>query len=164
MTGVEHGLAPTSTEPTPINGAPVTPPVEATLRILLNSVPFLMGVAVVRQPPAHDAAIVQVGRMPRLPDRRLTTLNLPDDALPGSLGLKGEPRTTLVSESANDLNALESAPRAEQMRRRDSVDLVIEEVRKSLADAGVAGGLGRILRDVMNVVTDASAFSVSVFH
>src|SRR5216117_3498935 len=87
MTGAEQGSAPTSTEPTPISAAPVTPPVEATLRILLNSVPFLMGVAVVRQPPANDAAIVQVGRMPWLHDRRLTTLNLPDDALPANRAL-----------------------------------------------------------------------------
>src|SRR5437879_12339622 len=87
MMGAEYGSAPTSMEPTPINAAPVTPPVEATLRILLNSVPFLMGVAVVRQPPANDAAIVQVGRMPWLHDRRLTTLNLPDDALPANRAL-----------------------------------------------------------------------------
>ena len=87
MTGAEHGSAPMSTEPTPLNAAPVTPPVEATLRILLNSVPFLMGVAVVRQPPANDTAIVQVGRMPWLHDRRLTTLNLPDDALPANRAL-----------------------------------------------------------------------------
>src|SRR5687768_9279342 len=83
----EGGSALTSTVPTPLNAAPVTPPVEATLRILLNSVPFLMGVAVVRQPPANDAAIVQVGRMPWLHDRRLTTLNLPDDALPANRAL-----------------------------------------------------------------------------
>ena len=262
MTGVEHGLAPTSTEPTPINAAPVTPPVEATLRILLNSVPFLMGVAVVRQPPANDAAIVQVGRMPWLHDRRLTTLNLPDDALPANRALaldwpvpyqaewvgapprlliarlvaqghtvgvllgtfitreqmaqhtrealdlaceliasamageafapavpqyppveveqssvftpppetprrpepQGEPQLTLVSETATELSAPEPAPRAEPMSRRDSVDLVVEGVRKSLEDAGDARSLGRILRDVMNVVTDASAFSISVFH
>src|SRR5687767_2431514 len=83
----EGGSVPMSAEPTPLNAATVTPPVEATLRILLNSVPFLMGVAVVRQPPANDAAIVQVGRMPWLHDRRLTTLNLPDDALPANRAL-----------------------------------------------------------------------------
>ena len=248
------------------NAAPVTPPVEATLRILLNSVPFLMGVAVVRQPPANDAAIVQVGRMPWLHDRRLTTLNLPDDALPANralaldwpvpyqaewvgapprlliarlvaqghtvgvllgtfitreqlaqhtrealdlaceliasamageafapaasalsrrgravLGLhaaagagrqrpdvpetQAEPKLTLVSETATELSAPEpEAPRAETMSRTDSVDLVVEEVRKSLEDAGDARTLGRILRDVMNVITDASAFSISLFH
>ncbi len=251
-------------EPTPLNAAPVTPPVEATLRILLNSVPYLMGVAVVRQPPANDTAIVQVGRMPWLHDRRLTTLNLPDDALPANRALAldwpvpyqaewvgapprlliarlvaqghtvgvllgtfitreqiaqhtrealdlaceliasamageafapsvphypveveqssvftpppepvvpdapvtpSEPQLTLVSETATEVSAPEpEAPRAEAMSRSDSVDLVVDEVRKSLEDAGDARTLGRILRDVMNVITDASAFSISLFH
>jgi hypothetical protein len=262
MTGAEHGSVPMSTEPTPLNAAPVTPPVEATLRILLNSVPFLMGVAVVRQPPANDAAIVQVGRMPWLHDRRLTTLNLPDDALPANRALaldwpvpyqaewvgapprlliarlvaqghtvgvllgtfitreqlaqhtrealdlaceliasamageafapsaphvpveveqssvftppptppvepepQTDPRLTLISETATEVSALEpEAPRAEPMSRSDSVDLVVEEVRKSLEDANDARSVGRIIRDVMNVITDASAFSVSLFH
>jgi hypothetical protein len=250
------------TEPTPLNLAPVTPPVEATIRILLNSVPFLMGVAVVRQPPANDAAIIQVGRMPWLHDRRLTTLNLPDDALPANRALaldwpvphqaewvgapprlliarlvtqghtvgvllgtfvtrepiaqhthealdlaceliasamageaftptppysaieveqssvftpppeppvepetRSEPQLTVVSENATEVGALEpDAPRAEPMSRSDSIDLVVEEVRKSLEDAGDARSVGRVLRDVMNVITDASAFSVSLFH
>ena len=262
MTGAEHGSAPMSTEPTPLNAAPVTPPVEATLRILLNSVPFLMGVAVVRQPPANDTAIVQVGRMPWLHDRRLTTLNLPDDALPANRALaldwpvpyqaewvgapprlliarlvaqghtvgvllgtfitreqlaqhtrealdlaceliasamagelfaptvpqypveveqssvftpppappvesepQTDPRLTLISATATETSAPEpDAPRAEPMSRSDSVDLVVEEVRKSLEDASDARSVGRILRDVMNVITDASAFSVSLFH
>lgn len=262
MTGAEHGSAPMSTEPTPLNAAPVTPPVEATLRILLNSVPFLMGVAVVRQPPANDSAIVQVGRMPWLHDRRLTTLNLPDDALPANRALaldwpvpyqaewvgapprlliarlvaqghtvgvllgtfitreqlaqhtrealdlaceliasamagelfaptvpqypveveqssvftpppappvesepQTDPRLTLISATATETTAPEpDAPRAEPMSRSDSVDLVVEEVRKSLEDASDARSVGRILRDVMNVITDASAFSVSLFH
>jgi hypothetical protein len=252
----------TGAEPTPLNLAPVTPPVEATIRILLNSVPFLMGVAVVRQPPANDAAIVQVGRMPWLHDRRLTTLNLPDDALPANRALaldwpvphqaewvgapprlliarlvtqghtvgvllgtfvtrepiaqhthealdlaceliasamvgetytptlpfspteveqssiftpppeppaepepRSEPQLTLVSETATEVGAPEpEEPRAQPMSRSDSVDLVVEEVRKSLEDAGDARSVGRILRDVMNVITDASAFSISLFH
>jgi hypothetical protein len=265
MTGAEHGSAPVSTEPTPINGVPVTPPVEATLRILLNSVPFLMGVAVVRQPPANDAAIVQVGRMPWLHDRRLTTLNLPDDALPANRALaldwpvpyqaewvgapprlliarlvaQGhtvgvllgtfitreqmaqhtrealdlaceliasamageafapavpyspvaveqssvftpppapvaedlpetpvEPQLTVVSETATEVTppGEPEVPQGEPMSRSDSVDLVVEDVRKSLDDAGDARSVGRILRDVMNVITDASAFSISLFH
>jgi len=262
MTGAEHGSAPISTEPTPLNAAPVTPPVEATLRILLNSVPFLMGVAVVRQPPANDTAILQVGRMPWLHDRRLTTLNLPDDALTANRALaldwpvpyqaewvgapprlliarlvaqghtvgvllgtfitreqmaqhtrealdlaceliasamageaftpsapaypveveqssiftpppappvepepQSDPRLTLISQTATETSPPEpEAPRAEPMSRSDSVDLVVEEVRKSLEDAGDARSVGRILRDVMNVITDASAFSVSLFH
>ncbi len=264
MTRADHGSAPTSTEPTPLGAAPVTPPVEATLRILLNSVPYLMGVAVVRQPPANDTAIVQVGRMPWLHDRRLTTLNLPDDALPANRALaldwpvpyqaewvgapprlliarlvtqghtvgvllgtfitreqmaqhtrealdlaceliasamagasfapsaphfpalveqssvftpppepvvpdvpmtQSEPQLTLVSETATELSAPEpEAPRGEAISRRDSADLVVEEVRKSIEEAGDARTLGRILRDVMNVITDASAFSISLFH
>jgi len=262
MTGAEYGSAPMNTEPTPLNAAPVTPPVEATLRILLNSVPFLMGVAVVRQPPANDSAIVQVGRMPWLHDRRLTTLNLPDDALPANRALaldwpvpyqaewvgapprlliarlvaqghtvgvllgtfitreqlaqhtrealdlaceliasamagelfapsvpqypveveqssiftpppappvepepQSDPRLTLISQTATEVSPPEpEAPRAEPMSRSDSVDLVVEEVRKSLEDASDARSIGRILRDVMNVITDASAFSVSLFH
>lgn len=268
MTADDHGSASTNTEPTQLGSATVTPPVEATLRILLNSVPFLMGVAVVRQPPANDMAIVQVGRMPWLHDRRLTTLNLPDDALPanralaldwpvpyqaewvgapprlliarlvaqghtvgvllgtfitreqmaqhtrealdlaceliasamageafapsaphhpveveqssvftppppaaepvtqGELEPQREPQLTLVSDTATtELSAPEVEPeRGEAMTRSDSVDLVVEEVRKSIDDAGDARTLGRILRDVMNVITDASAFSVSVFH
>jgi len=263
MTGLEYGSASMSTEPTPLGAAPVTPPVEATIRILLNSVPFLMGVAVVRQPPANDSAIVQVGRMPWLHDRRLTTLNLPDDALPANRALtldwpvpyqaewvgapprlliarlvaqghtvgvllgtfmtreqmaqhtrealdlaceliasamagdafapsaphhpveveqssvftppapvaapspvpEGDPQLTLVSDTATEVGTPEPDPlRTEPMSRSDSVDLVVEEVRKSLDDAGDARSLGRILRDVMNVITDASAFSISLFH
>jgi hypothetical protein len=221
-----------------------------------------MGVAVVRQPPANDSAIVQVGRMPWLHDRRLTTLNLPDDALPANRALaldwpvpyqaewvgapprlliarlvaqghtvgvllgtfitreqlaqhtrealdlaceliasamagelfapivplypveveqssvftpppappvapepQTDPRLTLISETATETSPPEpEAPRAEPMSRSDSVDLVVEEVRKSLEDANDARSVGRILRDVMNVITDASAFSVSLFH
>lgn len=262
MTEAEHGSVSMSTEPTQLGAAAVTPPVEATLRILLNSVPFLMGVAVVRQPPASDAGIVQIGRMPWLHDRRLTTLNLPDDALPANHALTldwpvpyqaewvgapprlliarlvaqghtvgvllgtfitreqmgqhtrealdlaceliasamagelyaptlppfpveveqssvftpppppesepepvREPQLTVVSETATEIGTPEpEAPRAEPMSRSDSVDLVVEEVRKSLEDAGDARSLGRILRDVMNVITDASAFSISLFH
>src|SRR5437667_10823860 len=63
---------------------PITTPVEATLRILLNSVPFLMGAAVVRQPPGSEGVVATIGRMPWLHDRRLTTLQLPDDTLPSN--------------------------------------------------------------------------------
>jgi hypothetical protein len=264
MTGADHGSVSVGAEPTPINAAPVTPPVEATLRILLNSVPFLMGVAVVRQPPANDAAIVQVGRMPWLHDRRLTTLSLPDDALPANRALaldwpvpyqaewvgapprlliarlvaqghtvgvllgtfitreqlaqhtrealdlaceliasamageafapaaprypvaveqssvftpapepvvpeaqvpQSEPQLTVVSETATEVGTPEpETPRTESVSRSDSVDLVVEDVRKSLEHAGDARSLGRILRDLMNVITDASAFSISLFH
>jgi hypothetical protein len=62
----------------------MTPPVEATLRILLNSVPYLIGAAVVRHPAVGDAVEAEVGRMPWLHDRRLLTLQLPDDSLPAN--------------------------------------------------------------------------------
>jgi hypothetical protein len=71
-------------DPAPLNVVRMTPPVEATLRILLNSVPYLIGVAVVRQPAVGDAVEAQVGRMPWLHDRRLLTLQLPDDSLPAN--------------------------------------------------------------------------------
>src|SRR6266852_5371098 len=50
----------------------------------MNSVPFLMGAAVVRQPPGSDGVVASIGRMPWLHDRRLTTLQLPDDTLPSN--------------------------------------------------------------------------------
>src|SRR5437660_950724 len=127
MTGAEHGLAPTSTEPTPINAAPVTPPVEATLRILLNSVPFLMGVAVAPAIPQYPPVEVEQSSVFTPPPE---TSRTPEPA--------GEPQLTLVSETATEVSAPEPAPRAEPMSRRDSVDLVVEEVRKSLEDAGDA--------------------------
>jgi hypothetical protein len=68
-------------DPAPLNVVRMTPPVEATLRILLNSVPYLIGAAVVRQPAVGNAVEAQVGRMPWLHDRRLLTLQLPDDSL-----------------------------------------------------------------------------------
>jgi hypothetical protein len=71
-------------DPAPLNVVRMTPPVEATLRILLNSVPYLIGAAVVRQPAVGDAIEAEVGRMPWLHDRRLLTLQLPDDSLPAN--------------------------------------------------------------------------------
>jgi hypothetical protein len=71
-------------DPAPLNVVRMTPPVEATLRILLNSVPYLIGAAVVRQPPVGDSVEAEVGRMPWLHDRRLLTLQLPDDSLPAN--------------------------------------------------------------------------------
>src|SRR5256884_1789505 len=68
----------------PLNVVRMTPPVEATLRILLSSGPYLSGAAVVRQPAVGDAVEAEVGRMPWLHDRRLLTLQLPDDSLPAN--------------------------------------------------------------------------------
>src|SRR5919201_306657 len=71
-------------EVAPLNVMAMTPPVEATLRILLNSVPYLIGAAVVRHPAVGDAVQAEVGRMPWLHDRRLLNLQLPDDTLPAN--------------------------------------------------------------------------------
>src|SRR3989441_11967655 len=68
----------------PLNVVRMTPPVEATLRILLNSVPYLIGAAAARPPAVGDAVEAEVGRMPWLHDRRLLTLQLPDDSLPAN--------------------------------------------------------------------------------
>jgi hypothetical protein len=204
-----------------------TPPVEATLRILLNSVPFLMGAAVVRQPPGTAGVVASVGRMPWLHDRRLTTLQLPDDTLPSNRAVTldwpvpfqaewvGAPPRLLISRlvfqgrtvgvllgtlvtreplsqqnrEALDLSgeliasavAGESAyamsvpppapelaravpPPPEPVRRGASTELMVEDVRRNLGTATDARGLGRVLRDAMSAITDASAFSVSLFH
>ena len=235
----------------------MTSPVEATLRILLNGVPFLMGAAVVRQPPGTDGIVASVGRMPWLHDRRLTTLQLPDDTLPSNravaldwpvpfqaewvgapprllisrlvfqgrtvgvllgtlvtrepisqqtreaLDLSGELIASAVAgESAYAMVAPPPPPEIEQapleadpvaeapipaavgaaatpatppsrppeapppMSARGLVasELVVDEVRKGLAAATDARSLGRVLRDAMSVVTDASAFSIALFH
>src|SRR4051812_11401193 len=230
----------------------MTSPVEATLRILLNSIPFLMGAAVVRQPPGSDAIVSSVGRMPWLHDRRLTTLQLPDDTLPSNRAVAldwpvpfqaewvGAPPRLLISRlvfqgrtvgvllgtlisreplsqqtrEALDLSgeliasavagatayAMASQPHAEieqapldvtlvpepvgvgaeasQTSRamepppppppphRGAVagDTVVDEVRRAVTTANDARSLGRVLRDAMSVITDASAFSVALFH
>ncbi len=212
-----------------MTSAPITPPVEATLRILMNSVPFLMGAAVVRQPPGSDGVVASVGRMPWLHDRRLTTLQLPDDTLPSNRAVAldwpvpfqaewvGAPPRLLISRlvfhgrtvgvllgtlvsrepmsqqtrEALDLSgeliaaavAGESAyatsvpPPASEVEhvappsifapppaRPTPSDLVVEEVRKGLESAVDARSLGRVLRDAMSQITDASAFSVALFH
>jgi hypothetical protein len=211
-----------------MTGVPITPPVEATLRILMNSVPFLMGAAVVRQPPGSDGVVASVGRMPWLHDRRLTTLQLPDDTLPSNRAVAldwpvpfqaewvGAPPRLLISRlvfhgrtvgvllgtlvsreplsqqtrEALDLSgeliasavAGESAfaqsvppPASDEPAASPSIfapaparptpsDLVVEEVRKGLEVAGDARSLGRVLRDAMSQITDASAFSVALFH
>jgi len=234
-----------------VTGAPITTPVEATLRILLNSIPFLMGAAVVRQPPGTDGLVSSVGRMPWLHDRRLTTLQLPDDTLPSNravaldwpvpfqaewvgapprllisrlvfqgrtvgvllgtlitreplsqqtreaLDLSGELIASAVAgESAYAMAAppppeleqqpldavavpepvavgAESAPVPREPERPAppppyrgpvAAELVVDDVRRGLANANDARSLGRVLRDAMSVITDASAFSISLFH
>ena len=236
---------------------PITSPVEATLRILINSVPFLMGAAVVRQPPGSEGVVSSVGRMPWLHDRRLTTLQLPDDTLPSNRAVAldwpvpfqaewvGAPPRLLISRlvfqgrtvgvllgtlvtrepisqqarEALDLSgeliasavagmsafamsappappvtehtmpvrepvaqgaATTSAPSAPaeavplpdppsapplpHQRGAIASELVIDEVRRNLAQLSDARSLGRVMRDAMSVITDASAFSIALFH
>lgn len=219
---------------------PSMSPVEATLRILMNSVPFLMGAAVVRQPPGSDGVVASVGRTPWLHDRRLTTLQLPDDTLPSNravaldwpvpfqaewvgapprllisrlvfqgrtvgvllgtlvsrepisqqtreaLDLSGEliasavagesayamaapppPREREQTASAAEPTAVQQEPvpaAPEPPRRPLASEIVVEEVQKGLSAASDARSLGRVLRDAMSVITDASAFSVALFH
>jgi hypothetical protein len=235
-----------------VTSAPITSPVEATLRILLNSIPFLMGAAVVRQPPGSDSVVSSVGRMPWLHDRRLTTLQLPDDTLPSNravaldwpvpfqaewvgapprllisrlvfqgrtvgvllgtlitreplsqqtreaLDLSGELIASAVAgESAYAMAAPPPPAEVEQHPIDTAVipepvavgaaaapsepapeppppppphrgivagELVMDDVRRGLATANDARSLGRVLRDAMSVITDASAFAVALFH
>jgi hypothetical protein len=60
-------------------------PIAATLKILLTSVPHLIGAAVVvRQDSGSAGAVASVGRVPWLYDRRLVSIDLPDDQLPAN--------------------------------------------------------------------------------
>src|SRR2546430_13215111 len=60
----------------------LTSPIEATLRILQSSVPYLIGAAVVRHGPAGGSVAGQIGRIPGPFRRRLPELQLSADALP----------------------------------------------------------------------------------
>jgi hypothetical protein len=233
----------------PLQIVPATPPVEASLRILLNSVPYLIGCAVVRQPAGPDSIAAEVGRNPWLFDRRLTTLQLPDDTLPANRAVAldwpvpyqaewvGVPPRLLISRlvfaertvgvllgtlitrepmsaqtrEAMDLSceliasamamdsaaaitppslasaaAVSSAPadgsrpavsaRAEgayssasdhvsrQPADGAGFDLIVSQLGAALAAVEDARGVGRILRDAMNEVSEASAFAVALFH
>ena len=238
----------------PLQIVPATPPVEATLRILMNSVPFLIGCAVVRQPAGPDAIAAEVGRNPWLFDRRLTTLQLPDDTLPANRAVAldwpvpyqaewvGVPPRLLISRlvfagrtvgvllgtlitreplnaqtrEAMDLSceliasamamysaATLSAPpgdsaaadqptfdyvppppaRPEPLPQAQvsapvaasdtpppapglavHIQGVAAQVSAAVAGAGDARAIGRILRDAMNEVSEASAFSVALYH
>lgn len=223
----------------PLQIVPATPPVEATLRILLNSVPYLIGCAVVRQPAGPDAVAAEVGRNPWLFDRRLTTLQLPDDTLPANRAVAldwpvpyqaewvGVPPRLLISRLvfgdrtvgvllgtlitreplgaqtrvAMDLSceliasamamysaalvetptvqlSMPAGPLAQPLDAPQPAAAV--SFAASSADPGVVGiaaqisvavskvddarGIGRILRDAMNEVSEASAFAVALYH
>ena len=234
----------------PLQIVPATPPVEATLRILMNSVPFLIGCAVVRQPAGPDAVAAEVGRNPWLFDRRLTTLQLPDDTLPANRAVAldwpvpyqaewvGVPPRLLISRlvfgdrtvgvllgtlitreplsaqtrEAMDLSceliasamamysaaviatpafvpepapsmplpdrsAQASPPRTEESSSSTSstsapvsaiaaagIDVIVAQVSAAVSTVADARAVGRILRDAMNEVSEASAFAVALFH
>jgi len=231
-----------------------TPPVEATLRILLNSVPYLIGCAVVRQPAGPDAVAAEVGRNPWLFDRRLTTLQLPDDTLPANRAVAldwpvpyqaewvGVPPRLLISRlvfsgrtvgvllgtlisreplgaqtrEAMDLSceliasamAMYSAaamaaptvaeptaasprmdnsassqamphesdvpalqrpsaatpPSSSTVGSSSAVTSIAEQISSAVSAVDDARAIGRILRDAMNEVSEASAFAVALFH
>src|SRR2546428_7765062 len=234
---------------------PITTPVGATVRILLNSVPFLMGAAVVRHPRGSGGVAASIGRMPWLHDRRLTTLQLPDDTLPSNravaldwpvpfqaewvgapprlliarlvfqgrtvgvllgtlvsrdplspetraaLDFRGEliasavagesayamaftappspesehvsvmrapaaaaARTPVAAGVAPSRASAPEPPAPEPARKPATSDLVVDQVRKGIESASDARALGRVLRDAMSVITDASAFSVALFQ
>ncbi len=250
----EHSRTNEHVEPLQIVAA--TPPVEATLRILLNSVPYLIGVAVVRQPAGPDAVAAEVGRNPWLFDRRLTTLQLPDDTLPANRAVAldwpvpyqaewvGVPPRLLISRlvfagrtvgvllgtlitreplgaqtrEAIDLSceliasamamysaaalaapsvAAETAaasprpdnsasaptlpyssempalqhpsaatpsPSSATLGTSPAVTSIADQISSAVSVVGDARAIGRILRDAMNEVSEASAFAVALFH
>jgi hypothetical protein len=231
----------------PLQIVPATPPVEASLRILLNSVPYLIGCAVVRQPTGPDAIAAEVGRNPWLFDRRLTTLQLPDDSLPANRAVAldwpvpyqaewvGVPPRLLISRlvfagrtvgvllgtlitreplsaqtrEAMDLScemiassmAMDSAaaiasplasaavpaipPGGSQPAVQEpadgayssasarvspeaaaglGVEVIVSQLSAAVSAVDDARAVGRILRDAMNEVSEASAFAVALFH
>jgi len=226
----------------PLQIVPATPPVEATLRIMLNSVPHLIGCAVVRQPARPDSIAAEVGRNPWLLDRRLTTLQLPDDTLPANRAVAldwpvpyqaewvGVPPRLLISRlvsgertvgvllgtlvsreplsaqtrEAMDLSceliasamamhaaaamaaqapeAPEAAEPAEPAYLTPSassyssaaapvspeaaagIEVIVSQIAAAVAAVDDARAAGRILRDAMNEVSEASAFAVALFH
>jgi hypothetical protein len=231
----------------PLQIVPATPPVEATIRILLNSVPYLIGCAVVRQPAGPDAVAAEVGRNPWLFDRRLTSLQLPDDTLPANRAVAldwpvpyqaewvGVPPRLLISRlvfagrtvgvllgtlitreplaahtrEAIDLSCeliasamamysaasiaapafvSEPAPAAPLPDVREPEELapsaasyastamppstqaaegisrIVAQIERATAIVDDARAVGRILRDAMNEVSEASAFAVALFH
>jgi hypothetical protein len=71
---------------------------------------------------------------------------------------------TSVPPPASDEPAASPSIFAPAPARPTPSDLVVEEVRKGLESAVDARSLGRVLRDAMSQITDASAFSVALFH
>ena len=226
----------------PLQIVPATPPVEATLRIMLNSVPHLIGCAVVRQPAGPDSVAAEVGRNPWLFDRRLTTLQLPDDTLPANravaldwpvpyqaewvgvpprllisrlvfgdrtvgvlLGtlVSREPMSTQTREAmdlsceliasamamhaaatiaspvpqppeaaepaapayvASSAGSYSSTSAPLSAEAAAGIEVIVAQIAAAVATVDDARAAGRILRDAMNEVSEASAFAVALFH
>ena len=143
----------------PLQIVTATPPIEATLRILLNSVPYLIGCAVVRQPAGPDAVAAEVGRNPWLFDRRLTTLQLPDDTLPANRAVAldwpvpyqaewvGVPPRLLISRLVFDGRTigvlLGTLMTREQLsaQTREALGLSCELIASAMATASFGGGV-----------------------
>jgi hypothetical protein len=198
---------------------------------------------VVRQPAGPDAIAAEVGRNPWLFDRRLTTLQLPDDSLPANRAVAldwpvpyqaewvGVPPRLLISRlvfgdrtvgvllgtlitrepmsaqtrEAMDLScemiassmAMDSAaaiaPPAASVpstaaadtptdapaaaegvyssasapvspEAAAGIDRIVSQLGAALAAVDDARAVGRVLRDAMNEVSEASAFAVALFH
>jgi hypothetical protein len=226
----------------PLQIVPATPPVEATLRIMLNSVPYLIGCAVVRQGAGPDPVVAEVGRNPWLFDRRLTTLQLPDDTLPANRAVAldwpvpyqaewvGVPPRLLISRlvsgertvgvllgtlvsreplSAQTREAMDLSCEliASAMAMHDAasipfpplppeataepssrayvppsagaysseaapvsaeaaaaIEVIVSQIAAAVSAVEDARAAGRILRDAMNEVSEASAFAVALYH
>src|SRR4029079_13354687 len=81
----------------------------------------------------------------------------PHAPLPRAVGAVSSPFPTAPTRSSETLPPVPT-------RGLVASELVVDEVRKGLATALDARSLGRVLRAAMSVYTDASAFSVALFH
>jgi len=209
---------------------------------MLNSVPHLIGCAVVRQPTGPDSVAAEVGRNPWLFDRRLTTLQLPDDTLPANRAVAldwpvpyqaewvGVPPRLLISRlvfgertvgvllgtlvsreplSAQTREAMDlsceliasamamhaaatigspasatpdvaeaaapvyvapstgsysSSAAPVSAEAAAGIEVIVAQIAAAVSAVDDARAAGRILRDAMNEVSEASAFAVALFH
>src|SRR5207248_1496051 len=137
-----------------LNVVRMTPPVEATLRILLNSVPYLIGAAVVRQPAVvgSDSLGTIATTTPSVEEpRRLVVV--PDEPMP-------EPESSLVIEPP-----AESEPVLDPKDAQDERDSqIVDEVARALDELTDARSIGRVLRDAVTAIAGVDGFSVALFN
>ncbi len=210
---------------------------------MLNSVPYLIGCSVVRQPAGPDSVAAEVGRNPWLFDRRLTTLQLPDGTLPANRAVAldwpvpyqaewvGVPPRLLISRlvfgdrtvgvllgtlvsreplSAQTREAMDlsceliasamamhaaaaiaspsfappgtavettvpaylppaagsysSTAAPVSAEAAAGIGVIVSQIASAVSAVDDARAAGRILRDAMNEVSEASAFAVALFH